>query len=294
MLDPLQHGVQRHLLQHEAAAAARVVQLAQVPLPEEIVRPLVHRMVEVVGPRIDGQFFQQCDVEHRFVLERGIDAFEDREGTRDQVVIAAHGHARPADEKRDRPDPFMRIGLDLLLRAKHGDGPVAEVIVQLGDCGGDDAIGFLPRPTLLQHGFADPADKQRLEQPLFRLVKQQVGMELAVAGQGLVEDQPQHGLRLVDLAEGLADHGYMVPAVKILQGLGEKTVHRLPGRFDPFRAGIYHLEEVVDVLQEPGIRRAGRKVEISEDFLPCLHGIRPLTQLFHAKNLRLAITALRT
>ena len=174
----------------------------------------------------------------------------------------------------------MGIGLDLLLRAKHGDGPVAEVIVQLGDCAGDDAIGFLPRPALLQHGFADPADKQRLEQALFRLMEQQVGVELAVAGQGFVEDQPQHGLRLVDLAEGLA------PAVQILQGLGEKTVHRLPGRLDPFRAGIDHLEKVVDVSQEPGIRRAGRKIEISEDFLPCLDGIRPLAQLFHAKNLR--------
>ena len=113
---------------------------------------------------------------------------------------------------------------------------------------------------------------------LFRLVEQQVGVELAVAGQGLLEDQPQHGLRLIDLAEGLA------LAVQVLQRLGEKAVHGLPGRLDPFRAGIDHLEEVIDVSQEPGICRAGRKIEISEDFLPRLDGIRPLAQLFHAKS----------
>ena len=173
----------------------------------------------------------------------------------------------------------MGVGLDLLLRAQHGDRPVAEVIVQLGDCAVDDTIGFVPRPALLQDGFADPADEQRLKERFFRLVEEQIGMELAVAGQGLVEDQTQHGLRLLDLAEGLA------PAVQILQGLGKKAMHCLPGRLDPLRAAIDHLEKVIDVSQEPGICRAGRKIEISEDFLPRLGGIGPLAQLFHAKSL---------
>ena len=164
MLDPFQHGVQRHLLQHEAAATARVVQLAQVPLAEEIVRPLVHRVIEIVGPGIDGQFFEQRGVEHRFELHGGIDAFEDRQGTRNQVVIAAHGHTRPADEQRNRPHPLMGIRLDLLLRAEHGHRPMTQVIVQLGDRAVDDAIGFVPWPALLQHGFADPANEQRLKQ----------------------------------------------------------------------------------------------------------------------------------
>ena len=190
MLDPFHHGVQRHLLQHKAAAPPRIVQLAQIPLAKEIVRPLVHRVVEVVGPGIDRQFLQQRKLEHRIELQRRIDGFEDRQGTRDQVVIAAHAHAHAADEKRDRPHPFVRVRLDFLLCAQHGHRPVAEVVVELGDRPADDAVGFFPWPALLQYGFTGPADEQRLKEGFFRLVEQQIGMELAVAGQRLLENQP--------------------------------------------------------------------------------------------------------
>ena len=148
MLDAFQHGVQRHLLQHETAAAARVVQLAEVPLAEEIVRPLVHRMVEVVGARVDRQLLQQFGVEHRLELQRRVDAFEDRQGPHDQVMIAAHGHACPANEQWDRTHPLVGVGLDLLLRAEDRHRPVAKVIVQLPDRATDDAIAFIPRPPL--------------------------------------------------------------------------------------------------------------------------------------------------
>ncbi len=167
---------------------------------------------------------------------------EDRQRPRDQIVIAAHGHARPADEKRDRPHPFMGVRLDLLLRAEHGDGPVAEVVVQLGNAAADDAVGLLPRPALLQHGLADPADKERLEQRFVRLVEQQVAMELAIAGQGFFEDQSEHRLGLIDLAESVA------LTVELLQGFGQTAVDRLPRRLDAVGRGVQHLEEVVEVL----------------------------------------------
>ena len=50
------------------------------------------------------------------------------------------------------------------------------------------------------------------------------------------------------------------------------------------RSGIYvgNLEKAIDVSQEPGIGRARREIEISEDFLPRLGGVRPLSQWFHA------------
>ena len=66
----------------------------------------------------------------------------------------------------------MKVGLDFLLRAQDGDGPVAQVIVELGDRAADDAIGFLPRPALLQHGFKNPAQEQRLEEAFIRLVEE--------------------------------------------------------------------------------------------------------------------------
>ena len=131
--NPLEHGVQRDLLQDEAAAAARVVQLAQVPLAEEVVGPLVDRMVEVVGPGIDGQLVQQRRIEHGLQQQHRIGGLEDRQRPLDQVVVAARGHARPANVQRDGPHPFVGVGLDLLLRAQHGDRAMAEVVVQTGE-----------------------------------------------------------------------------------------------------------------------------------------------------------------
>ena len=49
----VEHGVESNLLQHEAAAAARVVQLVHVPLAEQVIGPLVHGVVEVVSPRVE-------------------------------------------------------------------------------------------------------------------------------------------------------------------------------------------------------------------------------------------------
>ena len=62
---------------------------------------------------------------------------------------------------------------------------------------------LVPRPPLPQHGFAHPADEKRLKERFVGLVEQQIAMELAVGGQGGVEDQPQHRVGLLDLAEGV-------------------------------------------------------------------------------------------
>ena len=63
-------------------------------------------MVEVVGPRIDGQFVQHGRIEHRLDQQHGIGGLQDGQGPLDQVVIRADGHARPADVKRDRAAPI--------------------------------------------------------------------------------------------------------------------------------------------------------------------------------------------
>ena len=57
--------------------------------------------------------------------------------------------------------------------------------------------------ALLEHGFADAAEKERLEQGLVGLVKQQVAVQAAIGRQEMVEDQRQDGLGLVHLAEGV-------------------------------------------------------------------------------------------
>jgi hypothetical protein len=107
-------------------------------------------------------------------------------------------------------------------------------------------------------------------------VKEQVAMELPVAGQGLFENEPEHRLRLLNLAEGLA------PSVQLYQRLGQVVMQGLPGRLDSARASIKRFEKQIDIAQEPRIRRAGREIQIPDNFLPRFSGIRPQSGLFHA------------
>ena len=125
---------------------------------------------------------------------------------------------------------------------------------------GDDAVGLVPRPALLQHGLAHPADEERLEQRFVGLVEQQVAVELAIGRQGGVEDQPQHGLGLLDLAEGVGR------AADRLQLGAQHISEGPPGRFPWRRAGLDPAEQLVQVFEEPGVRRARREVQIAEDF----------------------------
>ena len=100
------------------------------------------------------------------------------------------------------------------------------------------------------------------------MVKEQIAVELAVGRQGLLKDQPQHGLGLLDLAEGLA-----AGRADSCKRIGEPAVQGLPRRFDAIGRGIQGLEESVDVFQEPGVGCAGGEIEVSDDFLPRLGGI---------------------
>ena len=257
----VEHGVERRLLQHEAAATPGAVQLVHVPLAEQVVGPLVQRVVEVVRPRIKGQLVELVQGEHGVKQDRGIGRVEDGQRGLDQLTIGADGRPRPANPKRDRTHPFVLVGLNLLLGAQHGHGPVPDVIVQLAEHGRDDPLGLIPRPALLEHRLAHPANEERLKQAGFGLMEQQIAVELAIGRQRGVEHQSQDGLRLLDLPEGVgrAADGLQLAA----QGLVNGPPRRSPvSLFCRQRA-----KQLVDVFQEPGVRRAGGEVQIAEDFL---------------------------
>ncbi len=63
LADAGQQGIERHLLHDEPAVATLVVDVVRVPLAEVIVGPLVDRVIEVVGPRVEGQLVQQLQIE---------------------------------------------------------------------------------------------------------------------------------------------------------------------------------------------------------------------------------------
>ena len=275
----LQHGVQRDLLQHESAATTRVVQPLHVPLAEEIIRPLVGRVLEVVRPGVDRQFVEHLRLEPGLEQQRRLGGLEDLQGPLDQLPVGTRGHAGPANVERNWMHPFVGIRLDLLLGSQHGHRPVAQVVVQPVQRAAHDTVGFVPRPALLQDGLAQPAKEIRLKQHLVGLVEEQIAMMAAVCGQALVEHQPQHRPGLIGLSKGVA------LLAKPLQSGLEQLAQSSIGRLRSGAIRLHTIEQHVQTGEKAGIRRTRGKIQITEGLLEVLLGIGAQFVLAHSHDL---------
>ena len=141
----------------------------------------------------------------------------------------------------------MLVGLDLLLRAEGGHRPMADEIVQLPHCRSHDPVPLAPRPALLEHRLARPADKQRLEQGLVGLVEEQVAVELPVGRQHAVEHQGDRRLGLLAATERFRR------AAEPLELVAQALARRLPGRRFGRSRRRGPGKELVDVFQKPRI-----------------------------------------
>ncbi len=157
----VQHGLKRSLLHNKSAAAAGIVQPAHVPLTEQIIRPFIHGMIEIVRPGIKGQLVELIQGKHGVEKDRRIGAAEDFKRGFHQFAIRSCTYARPANIQWNRPNPLLGVGLDFLFSLQHGHGPIADIVVQPRQCGADNAVDFVPGRPLLQYGLAHPADEKR-------------------------------------------------------------------------------------------------------------------------------------
>ncbi len=72
-IEAREERVERHLLQHEAAVVAAIIDVIQVPLAKVVIRALAGRVVEVVGAGIEGQFFDELRIEPGLLADVGVD-----------------------------------------------------------------------------------------------------------------------------------------------------------------------------------------------------------------------------
>ena len=84
--------------------------------------------------------------------------------------------------------------------------------------------------------FARPADEEGIEEKLLLLVEEQVPVERFVRGQKVFEDQPNHGLGLIDVGKrgrGLLQSGelFAEPVGQLIGG--NLATRRAPAGFEP-------------------------------------------------------------
>jgi hypothetical protein len=126
-------GLERHLLQDETPVPAVGIDFVRIPLAEMVIRPFVDRMIEIVGPRIDGPLGQERGIEVGpgfYVVVRGP---QDRQGLFEQGPINIGGESGPFEIDRNRGHPFVCVRFQLPLVIEHGDRPMADKVVQPGD-----------------------------------------------------------------------------------------------------------------------------------------------------------------
>ena len=62
-----------------------------------------------------------------------------------QLAVHAGRDADIVDVERDRPHALVGVRLHVPLGFEHGDGPIAEVVVERFERAVDDALRFVPR-----------------------------------------------------------------------------------------------------------------------------------------------------
>ena len=102
-----QQRIERDLLQHEAAIVAAVVDAVQIPLAEVVIGPLAGRVIEVVGPRIERQLFDQLRIEPGLLQNLGIGVAENRQRSLDQLFVHAGRDADIVNVQRNRPHALV-------------------------------------------------------------------------------------------------------------------------------------------------------------------------------------------
>ncbi len=148
MVNPLEQHVERDLLHDKAIVKAAAVDVMRIPLAKVVVGPLVDRMIEVVGPGIEGQLVEPVQIELGFAQDRLVGGAQDIECPADDLGIASDAHPRVADNQGHGAQPLVGVGLDPLRGAQHGNGAMAHVVVQLRNRAVNDTVGFVPRRPL--------------------------------------------------------------------------------------------------------------------------------------------------
>jgi len=145
-LGALPQAVEQQLPHDEAAITRLPVEQVRIPLAETVVGPFVGGMPEVVRARVERELVEQRQVEVGVGADRLGGGFENLQRALDEIVILPARHADAAQEQRDGADAFVVVDFAALLIFEHGNRTMADVIVELLDGAGHDAVGFGPRP----------------------------------------------------------------------------------------------------------------------------------------------------
>src|SRR3954465_3843683 len=124
-----------------------------------MVRSLARWVIKIVSARIDRELIEQLRIEPGLLTDFRVGFVKDRQGTFDELVVSSGGDSNILHVERDRADTLMPVGLHLPLGFEHGNGPIAEVIVEHFQRAIHDSFGLFPRAALRKNGLDRMSEK---------------------------------------------------------------------------------------------------------------------------------------
>ncbi len=276
MIHAIEQAIERYLPGDITSIAAFAIDLVGIPFTEHVIGAAIGGVAMIVGPRIEGQFFERLQIEAGFVQNGRFRFGKNLQGPADQFAIAAPGRTRSTQPQGDRPHTFMLIRFTARPRFENGDGAMADEIVELPQSAGDDAAFIVPRTALHQHRFHGDGKKVRRKKILVRLMEKQILVVLAIGGQEMLKYQLQNGFRLSAIAKGCL-------------GFAERLQPESQNPFERFVGACISvlLDDCISVAQtvpKARIGLAGCKIEIAQQSSERRSAFQLRQQLVHATH----------
>ena len=166
--DAFNQAIERHLLHDKSRIETIAVNMMWIPLTKMIIGPFVCRLIEIVRAWIDGQLFHAGGIKIRLPQYLRVGLVQQLDALGDNRLVFACGGTDLANKDRYGPDPFVRIGLDLL-RFKRRHGTIANEVVNARD-GSVQDVGIFAFAINRQEGFDGPPHEQTVDDFSFGLM----------------------------------------------------------------------------------------------------------------------------
>ena len=177
MSNTSEQGVHSDLLQHKTAIVGVLIHQVGIPLTKIVVWSLVHRMIEIVCPRIESQLVQVIRIELSVLQNLWRCRPQYIQSTADDFKVRTERDAYIANIQRDGTKPFVRVWLQTP-SFKHGNRSKAHIVIETIDRFRNDSVDFVPWPPLLKNALDRSTQEQTIEQAFGFLMEQQVAVKV--------------------------------------------------------------------------------------------------------------------
>lgn len=255
---PQQQRIESRLPEDVAAEESTRIDAMRVPLPKQHARPLADRVHVVDRTRVDGQLVHPLRIEARFPKQFRVRFREQFQSRAENLRVSGRHDPDTPGKDGDRANFLVRVVVRLRPRLKHRDRSVPDVIVEKCDSRFGNRLGSSSTGAFRKNRLAAAGQKQGRQEKRVRLVREQIGVVLAVRRGSVGKCKGNDLLRLGEVAEGGGSGTFQFRSTRRQPFPGRRPRCRIPGR----RQSCKNIRQALPELR---VRSAVREIQVPEE-----------------------------